>query len=206
MLNDSHQRSLATDPTQSFIVQAPAGSGKTEILTQRYLRLLSTVSAPEQIIALTFTRKAANEMRERILHAMQQVASGAKAESAHQQQTYDHAAAALSRDKTLAWDLLQQPGRLRVITIDSLCQTLTQAIPLQEKQIHYAQISDKPRGHYLEAARACLAFSIEQEPYQPAIKILLEHLDNQQDQFQCCFIIKLFDGHFRRPACNFSRI
>ena len=187
MLNDSHQRSLATDPTQSFIVQAPAGSGKTEILTQRYLRLLSTVSAPEQIIALTFTRKAANEMRERILHAMQQVASGAKAQSAHQQQTYDHAGAALSRDKTLAWDLLQQPGRLRVITIDSLCQTLTQAIPLQEKQIHYAQISDKPRGHYLEAARACLAFSIEQDAYQPAIKILLEHLDNQQDHLLSLF-------------------
>lgn len=75
MLVDSDQRSQATDPSLSFIVQAPAGSGKTEILTQRYLRLLSTVTAPEQIIALTFTRKAASEMRERIVHALQQAAN-----------------------------------------------------------------------------------------------------------------------------------
>ncbi len=182
MLNDSSQREQAIDPRQSFIVQAPAGSGKTEILTQRYLKLLSTVSAPEQIVALTFTRKAANEMRERILLALQQVALGATASSAHQQKTYSCAQDALTRDKTLGWLLLQQPSRLRIITIDSLCQTLTKAIPLQDKHIHYAQISDKPRSHYLQAARNCLFFAIEQAPYQEAIRTLLEHLDNQQDK------------------------
>ena len=187
MLHDSHQRNQATDPSQSFIVQAPAGSGKTEILTQRYLRLLSTVTAPEQIIALTFTRKAANEMRERILRAMQNVAAGAQATSDHQQKTFAYALDALERDKALDWKLLQQPGRLRIITIDSLCQTLTQAIPLQDKQIHYAQISDKPRVHYLTAARACLAFAIEHDSFHHAIKTLLGHLDNQQDNLLSLF-------------------
>ncbi len=181
MLNDIQQRLQATDPAQSFIVQAPAGSGKTEILTQRYLRLLGTVTAPEQIIALTFTRKAANEMRERILRAMQHVAAGAQATSEHQQKTYGYARDALMRDKALDWQLLQQPGRLRIITIDSLCQTLTQAIPLQDKQIHYANISDKPHGLYLQAARDCLAFAIEHATYHHAIKTLLTHLDNRQD-------------------------
>jgi len=54
---DATQRQLATDPSRSFLVQAPAGSGKTEMLTQSFLRLLSTVKAPEHIIALTFTRE-----------------------------------------------------------------------------------------------------------------------------------------------------
>ena len=188
MLNDSKQRQQATDPKQSFIVQAPAGSGKTEILTQRYLRLLNTVDAPEQIVALTFTRKAANEMRERILRTMQQVANGAQAKSAHQETTYAYAKAALAQNDQLGWDLLQQPSRLRVITIDSLCQSLAQAIPLQDKQVHYAQISDKPKAYYLEASQSCLAFAINNKYYNESIKHLLEHLDNQQDNLISLFV------------------
>lgn len=181
MLNDSLQRAKATDPLNSYIVQAPAGSGKTEILTQRYLRLLSGVTAPEQIIALTFTRKAANEMRERILRALQLAENNTPATSSHQQQTLALAADALARDKALNWQLIQQPGRLRIITIDSLCQTLTHAIPLQDKQVPYAQISDKPQRHYIAAARACLAYAIENASYHSYIKTLLRHVDNRQD-------------------------
>ena len=181
MLNDTQERIKATDPNRSYIVQAPAGSGKTEILTQRYLRLLSGVSAPEQIIALTFTRKAANEMRERILRALHLARDRVEGQTPHQQQTLTFAAEALARDKALNWQLLQQPGRLRIITIDSLCQTLCQAIPLQEKQIPYANISDKPQRHYKAAARACLNFAIENASYHSALKTLLQHVDNRQD-------------------------
>ena len=60
--SDSHLRHEALNPTASFIVQAPAGSGKTETLTQRYLNLLGHAERPEEILALTFTNKAANEM------------------------------------------------------------------------------------------------------------------------------------------------
>lgn len=182
MLRDSQQRTQATDPRRSFIVQAPAGSGKTEILTQRYLRLLSTVNEPEQIVALTFTRKAASEMRERILCALKQVACGAKASTPHQEQTYYYAAEALTHADKKNWRLLDHPGRLRIITIDSLCQMLCHAIPLHEKQVAFAQVSENPEIHYRAAAKACLAHALEDKTLHQPLRTLLEHLDNRQDR------------------------
>ena len=56
--SDSAVRAAAIDPGKSFLIQAPAGSGKTELLTDRILALLATVNRPEEIVAITFTRKA----------------------------------------------------------------------------------------------------------------------------------------------------
>lgn len=181
-LIDKDQRSQAIHPFESFIVQAPAGSGKTEILTQRFLRLLSTVSSPEQIIALTFTRKAASEMRARVLLALQQAENNQPARSSHQEFTLQLAKQALDRSHHLKWNLLDQPNRLRISTMDSLCQSICQSIPLLEKQIALAQITNTPNHHYLHAARNCLQHALETPEFQSAIKILLLHLDNRQDK------------------------
>ncbi|TMH97785.1 MAG: hypothetical protein E6H43_17520, partial [Betaproteobacteria bacterium] len=67
MIADQESRDRALDPKRSFIVQAPAGSGKTDLLVKRYIKLLGVVEKPEEILAITFTIKAAAEMRQRVL-------------------------------------------------------------------------------------------------------------------------------------------
>jgi ATP-dependent helicase/nuclease subunit A len=187
-LKDAQQRERAIDPTQSYIVQAPAGSGKTELLTQRFLRLLSLVQAPEQIVALTFTKKAANEMRERILAALELAYAKTEATSPHQLQTLRYANDVLENDQSFNWQLRDQPNRLRIMTIDALCQKIAHAIPLQENDLSFPQISDTPERHYLTAAKACLQFAIQQESTQPAIRLLLKHVDNRQDTLINLFV------------------
>lgn len=191
MLDDKQAREQAIDPRLSSIVQAPAGSGKTEILTQRLLRLLCTVDAPEHVVALTFTRKAAHEMRERMLHALRLAQNGIKPSSPHQAGRQRDAEAVLARDKALDWQLLNNPSRLRITTLDSLCQSLVQAMPLQEKHVPYADVTDTPSRLYWDAARACLAYALDTPEYQDAMSILLEQLDNRTEQLLTLFTEQL---------------
>ena len=87
--DDHLVRQQALDPKQSFIVQAPAGSGKTELLTQRYLTLLAHAQRhPEEIIAITFTRNAASEMRERVLCALEFAMTQPENKENYQQTTW----------------------------------------------------------------------------------------------------------------------
>src|SRR5258708_8987987 len=115
---DGRQRRTAIDPARSFAVQAPAGSGKTELLIQRVLRLLAIVERPEAIVAITFTRKAAAEMLERILKALRGASEGTDVAKPHERLTRDLAAAAPERDRALGWNLPDHPGRLRAQALD----------------------------------------------------------------------------------------
>jgi ATP-dependent helicase/nuclease subunit A len=64
---DQAARDFAVDPANDVVLEASAGTGKTRVLVDRYLRLLETGVDPRHILAITFTRKAAAEMRERVL-------------------------------------------------------------------------------------------------------------------------------------------
>ncbi len=129
MTVDQQRRDAALDPALSFIVQAPAGSGKTSLLVQRYLRLLSTVERPESVVAMTFTRKAAAEMRERVLQSLEQC-EAPETLNEHERKTHLLAQAVLARDRQFAWNLRVDTSRLQIQTIDSLCAMLTRQMPI----------------------------------------------------------------------------
>src|SRR5690349_13897665 len=111
---DGEARERALDVRRSFLVQAPAGSGKTELLIQRFLALLAHVDRPERVVAVTFTRKAAGEMRERIVRALAGVDDERPAETPHEARTRELATAVLARDAQHGWNLRQHPARLLV--------------------------------------------------------------------------------------------
>src|SRR5208282_2661713 len=103
---DQAERIRALDPTRSILVQAPAGSGKTDLLTRRFLRLLAEVEEPGQIVAITFTIAAAAEMRHRILSELEKAASDAPTPEADEFSMEALARRALKHSNALGWRLL----------------------------------------------------------------------------------------------------
>ena len=72
MLPDADARGDAIDPSRNIVLEASAGTGKTRVLVERYVNLLRAGVEPDHILAITFTRKAAAEMRQRILDRLQE--------------------------------------------------------------------------------------------------------------------------------------
>lgn len=173
-MDDLAARTQALDPTQSFIVQAPAGSGKTELLTQRYLKLLALQKAPEEILAVTFTRKAASQMRQRIIMALQMT----QANALHEKITYALASQVLARDKKLNWQLIENPNRLRIVTIDALCATLVNKMPILSDCGGLPEVSDFAQDCYQQAVELLLETD-NSESWSQALGKLLLHLDNR---------------------------
>jgi len=182
--SDLQIRKQALDPEHSFIVQAPAGSGKTELLIQRYLKLLGGVGQPEEILAMTFTRKASGEMKTRIFAALTLAQSDSPPEEEHQHQTWSLARAALERDRKFGWRLLDNPARLRVVTIDSFCTFLTKRTPLLSKMGGPTEIQENIQDLYLQTAKQILS-KIEKKDdlYAELTRTLLAHLDNDKNAF-----------------------
>src|SRR3954468_2022215 len=71
-LPDQSARSYAVDPSQNVILEASAGTGKTRVLVEGYVNLLRAGIDPGNLLAITFTRKAAGEMRQRIVDRLKE--------------------------------------------------------------------------------------------------------------------------------------
>lgn len=182
---DLQARVEATDVSRSFIVQAPAGSGKTELLIQRYLALLATVDAPEEVLAITFTVKAAAEMRERVVQSLKKAQTGDRGEHGYQQVTFDFAAAVLQRDADNGWHLLSQPRRMRIQTLDAFSAGTARSLPVTAglgsaaKPVQGADAVSL----YRAAALATLDWLVESDAAGKAVEAVLTHLDNNTTSY-----------------------
>ena len=100
---DQEARTIAVDPAHHVVLEASAGTGKTRVLVDRYVRLVADGVDPRHILAMTFTRKAAAEMRERVL-----------AELRRRAETHT-----LAADR---WDVLRtRIADIQISTIDAFC-------------------------------------------------------------------------------------
>ncbi|MBT8086773.1 MAG: UvrD-helicase domain-containing protein [Gammaproteobacteria bacterium] len=179
--DDLSARSLSLDVSRSFIVQAPAGSGKTELLIQRYLKLLAGVDDPEEVLAITFTRKAAAEMQFRVLTALRAASGGIKPQQAHEQITHALAVDALQRDLEHGWQLIANPRRMRIQTLDSVNALVARLRPISSPEtgsgLRIAADAEL-KSLYRAAGLASLDWLGVEGDHRAPVREVLSHLDN----------------------------
>jgi ATP-dependent helicase/nuclease subunit A len=124
---------LATSPENNVVVHAAAGTGKTWLLTSRILRLLLEGSAPGSILAITFTRKAAGEIHQRVSERLFAMASASDSDldallkelGVEPDATHRHKARGLYETH------LNAIHALRTTTFHAFCQEILQRFPLE---------------------------------------------------------------------------
>ncbi len=110
---DQAARDFAVDPGHDVVLEASAGTGKTRVLVDRYVRLLERGVDPRHILAITFTRKAAAEMRDRVIATLTR-----RAESG-------------SFSPSLWHRLRPRMADIQISTIDAFCFMLLREFPLE---------------------------------------------------------------------------
>jgi ATP-dependent helicase/nuclease subunit A len=187
LAEDAAARAAAVDTSSSFLLQAPAGSGKTTVLVCRLLALLANVDEPEEVLAITFTRKAAAEMRQRVFAALRRAASGVDDEKIEA----PYARAAWRHGQQRGWGLLESPARLRIMTIDSFCLSLCAQLPIASRSGLQLEVATSPGTLYVAAARRALENALADPALAGAAQLLFARLDNQWARFESLLVLML---------------
>lgn len=163
---DLKARQQAVDPGLSCIVQAPAGAGKTTLLARRYVELLRTVQRPEAILAITFTIKAAAEMRQRVLKLLREDSP----EAFHVRQRAD----------ALDWQIFSNPNVLKIQTIDSFALEISSRGHAPDNLTGYT-IAEDPQAFYEDATTSLLVQLMQGDATANIIAGFLAFLDNDAE-------------------------
>jgi ATP-dependent exoDNAse (exonuclease V) beta subunit len=183
---DWFERAQALDVTRSWIVEAPAGSGKTGLLIQRYLKLLAlpSVEQPEQVLAITFTLKATGEIRERVLVELERVSHSEDRKNDFSRETRALAQAVLQRDRAQGWDLLNHPRRLNIRTIDSISAEIARGLPVLSGGSGLSPVDDATQLYRLAAERTLMQLGGSDADLSRALRLLLLHRDGNLSQLR----------------------
>jgi ATP-dependent helicase/nuclease subunit A len=125
---DQAIRDQALSPAGGFHLEAPAGSGKTSVLLARFLTLLARVDAPEAMLALTFTRKAAGELRARVMALLWERQEQGPDASPLELKLYDLVQEVFRRHGEDT-QLKLTPERLPIMTFHGFCAQLLKLAP-----------------------------------------------------------------------------
>jgi ATP-dependent helicase/nuclease subunit A len=156
---DAAARHFAVDPRNNVVLQASAGTGKTSVLVARYVNLLQSGVDPSNILAITFTRKAAAEMRERIVRELR-------------------TAARSGGDKARWFELRDRLGDIAISTIDAFCLSLLREFPLEADLDPGFEIADETEVPRLvgEALDRTMRILLDQAKTDPDMSLVLAQL------------------------------
>ncbi len=188
-MNGSELIAAALDPRRSVVVEACAGSGKTWLLVSRILRQLLDGAAPGEILAITYTRKAAREIEERLADWLRRLATDSdaavRAFLGERAIAADELDAAVARARGLYERVLSARPALTVSTFHGWFARLVQGAPLTSDLagfvLHEAgnglrdevwQLFAAACGRRRDAAADALAWLLEQVGAEGTRKLL----------------------------------
>lgn len=162
MNEDQEARTQALDIKNSYVVSAPAGSGKTQLLIKRYLKLLGSARSIDSIICLTYTNKATEEMRERVVRAIE-LCKNQKPKDDNERELFEIAKKVYD-NKNIKEIELKNPHSFQISTFHSFCTNIIKNYPSDDTVSTFSTLDeDESESIYSLTADMVISKAIEEK-------------------------------------------